>query len=249
VPDHSRDGEVAASHGFAYEIVRRPRRTRPAISVSRDLKVRVLLPARAPESVARQLACDKADWVRRKLAEFRARTPPERRWVDGETLPWLGREHPLRVTASEASAGQDDARLREGAWLVRLAGNPDGAERAARVRAALRQACMHMAREELGRRASGQARRMNVTPSLVDVKSYRSRWGSCHGDGRVYFNWRIALAPEFVVDYVVTHELCHLVHRNHSPAFRAMVEQWMPEWKAAHAWLREHGRRLEALDA
>ncbi len=241
---------MKGSADFDYEVIRRPRRMRPAISVSPDLTVRVLLPAWAPESVAHELVRDKADWVQRKLAGFRARHRPERQWVDGETLPWLGQEFPLRILPG----AEDTARLEDGVWEVLLDtapasfGGSSEETRQRRVVQALRHAVMAMAQDWLVRRTAHVAERIRLRPASVGIKNYRSRWGSCHADGRIWFNWRIAMAPAWVADYVVIHELCHLRHRNHSPAFRALVAQWMPEWKAARAWLREHGHTLDVLD-
>jgi len=80
--------------------------------------------------------------------------------------------------------------------------------------------------------------------SSVDVKSYRSRWGSCHKDGRVYFNWRIIMAPHSVVDYVVVHELCHLVYHNHSAAYWKLVEHSYSDFRNAKTWLKMNGLSL-----
>jgi len=102
------------------------------------------------------------------------------------------------------------------------------------------QALRHL-REKTARHAE----RLGVHPSSVGIKSYRSRWGSCHRDGRVYFNWRIIMAPHSVVDYVVVHELCHLVHHNHSPAYWKLVTHTCPDYRDAKTWLKVNGQTLD----
>ena len=85
---------------------------------------------------------------------------------------------------------------------------------------------------------------MNVAPRAVGVKGYRSRWGSCHSDGRLYFNWRIIIATHSVVDYLVVHELCHLVHGDHSKKFWKLVQDMLPDYQERRDWLRTNGRGL-----
>ncbi|MDX1351848.1 MAG: M48 family metallopeptidase [Thiomicrorhabdus sp.] len=84
---------------------------------------------------------------------------------------------------------------------------------------------------------------MGVQYQSLTVKGYKSRWGSCYSDGRIQFNWRLMQAPEWVIDYVVVHELAHLVHANHSQAFWNLVEQHYPKTKQAKKVLKTHGRQ------
>lgn len=92
-------------------------------------------------------------------------------------------------------------------------------------------------------------KRIGVQTQSVQIKNYRSRWGSCYSDGRVQFNWKLVMAPKAVIDYVVVHELCHLVHANHSAAFWNLVEQHCPDFETHKAWLKENGAALIAFQA
>jgi predicted metal-dependent hydrolase len=88
------------------------------------------------------------------------------------------------------------------------------------------------------------AKQMGISPASVGVKGYKSRWGSCHSDGRIYFNWRIIVAPHSVVDYVVVHELCHLLQHDHSKKFWKRVCRVLPDYEERKAWLKLNGRGL-----
>jgi predicted metal-dependent hydrolase len=85
---------------------------------------------------------------------------------------------------------------------------------------------------------------VGATPSQIEIKTYRARWGSCTSAGKVQFNWKLMMAPEFVVDSVVVHELCHLLHMHHGAEFWAQVQRAMPNYKIAKLWLKEHGQSL-----
>lgn len=78
----------------------------------------------------------------------------------------------------------------------------------------------------------------------VSLKQTKTKWGHCTHDGRIQFNWQIMMAPEHIIDYLVAHEVCHLQHLNHSPAFWQAVEQAHPSYKADRQWLKDNGHRL-----
>lgn len=88
------------------------------------------------------------------------------------------------------------------------------------------------------------ARKLGVTYQHVTVRNQRTRWGSCSSKGNLNFNCLLALVPPEVFDYVVVHELCHLIELNHSPGFWAEVEKQLPNYKACRKWLKDHGSSL-----
>ena len=105
----------------------------------------------------------------------------------------------------------------------------------------------HAARELVAMVAEDEATELGVRYTRVDVRDYRSQWGSCSPSGRLAFNWRLALAPFDVLDYVVVHELCHLLVPNHSKRFWRLVESRRPGWREQRDWLRDHGEELLAF--
>lgn len=96
----------------------------------------------------------------------------------------------------------------------------------------------------IGSRASRHAMVLGVAPRAIRLKDTRSRWGSCAPDGTLAFSWRLVMAPDWVMDYVVAHEMAHLREMNHSPRFWAQVARLSPHRLAAHEWLRRHGPGL-----
>ncbi len=88
------------------------------------------------------------------------------------------------------------------------------------------------------------AKVVGVKPEVIGIKSFKSRWGSCSPRGDLDFNWLVVLAPNRIVDYVVVHELCHLIHHDHSPKFWKEVERVMPDYKGCKEWLKVNGHSL-----
>ena len=104
-----------------------------------------------------------------------------------------------------------------------------------------------LARERVAEAAAREAPRIGVEYARIEVRGQRTLWGSCSPRGTLSFNWRLALAPLEVLEYVVVHELCHLRVANHSKRFWALVERHRPHYRAERDWLREHGEELLAF--
>ena len=111
-------------------------------------------------------------------------------------------------------------------------------------RAALTQRYIAAAREYFPKRAAHFQQFTGGTYSRITIRDQKTRWGSCSARGTLSFNWRLMLAPPAILDYVVVHELCHLTHMNHSPAFWQAVEAVCPDYRDSRRWLKEHGQEL-----
>jgi predicted metal-dependent hydrolase len=103
------------------------------------------------------------------------------------------------------------------------------------------------ARELVSMVLEEEARALGVSYERVEIRDQRTRWGSCSSRGTLSFNWRLALAPLEVLDYVVVHELCHLREPNHSPRFWRLVASRRPGWRRQRDWLAAHGPELLAF--
>ena len=86
---------------------------------------------------------------------------------------------------------------------------------------------------------------MNVRYNSVKIKNYKSRWGSCSSKGDISFNWKIIFAPENIIEYLVVHELSHLIYFNHSKLFWNKVEEFQYNYKENRKWLKENGYKLD----
>lgn len=104
-----------------------------------------------------------------------------------------------------------------------------------------------LARKVIPVKVNHYASLMNVQYGRITIRNQKTRWGSCSGKGNLNFNCLLMLAPDEVVDYVVVHELCHLIEMNHSKAFWEQVERVMPDYKRHRKWLKEHGNEIMGL--
>ena len=137
-------------------------------------------------------------------------------------------------------AARTHAEIGENAMLLALS---DPASEEA-VRAAIRQTLSRRALMRIRERLSHYAPLIGVEFGRVAIRDQKSRWGSCSARHNLNFNWKLIMAPPEVLDYVVIHELCHLIEFNHSRRFWSLVESRMPEYEVWKKWLKVHGSEL-----
>lgn len=114
----------------------------------------------------------------------------------------------------------------------------------AAVRQALKQALSRLALERIRAQLNEYAPRLGVRFGRVAIRDQKTRWGSCSAKHNLNFNWKLIMAPPQALNYVVVHELCHLIEFNHSPRFWRLVESQMPEYESWKKWLKAHGAEL-----
>jgi len=192
---------------------------------AQDDGVVVTLPPRASAREGLALVQRQAAWIIGALAALPKRVP----LVDGQVIPVLGRDYVLR----HCPDGRGSVWVEGGALMV--AGRPEHLAR--RVLDWLKRT----ARREIAERVHVKAASLARSPGRVTVRDTVSLWGSCAANGDLSFCWRLVLAPVHVLDYVVAHEVAHLVFRGHGPRFWKTVARLTPDPDAARAWLRRFG--------
>lgn len=210
-----------------YTVRRSERARRVRVTVHPQGEVEVVLPRRARDREAAAAIAELRPWIERRLAETVA--VRERIAERAGTVPYLGTA--LRLVAEP---GRTRAH-RRGAALLVPGFDPE---------AAIERWYRRMARAEVVTRLDAAAATLGVTYESVRIANQRTRWGSCSSSGAMSFNWRLLLAPEDVLDYVVWHEACHLRHLDHSPRFWSLLERHRPGYREQKAWLRRHGATL-----
>lgn len=221
------------------QIIRSSRKT-IAIIVQKDGKLIVRAPYRASEQQIMGFVRSKADWILEKQEEVRHRQEqmPVRRFVPGEKFPYLGSLFPLESAAripgtqKKVAFSFQDGRF----WITQLA--------LSQAKELFEIWYKRQARFVFETRVSQYAQRFGLTYTTVKISSARTRWGSCSSKGTLSFTWRLVMAPIPVIDYVIIHELAHLIERNHSDRFWKNVERMYPDYKIQEKWLKQYGNTL-----
>jgi len=210
-----------------YRVRRSPRARRVRVNVD-PRGVEVVLPQRAPEREAAAAIRELAPWIRRRVRELeRAQEAVAAR---GDAVPYLGQLLRVRVEPGRTRVH------RRGDELLA----PAGPNREAALERWYRRA----ARDEIGPRLERACALAGSSYSRLTIRGQRTRWASCSRTGAMSFNWRLLLAPEPVLNYVVWHEVCHLEVMDHSPRFWSLLERWCPDYREHSRWLRRHGQTL-----
>ncbi len=213
----------------------RSHRTTIALIVRRDGKLIVRAPYRTPDAQILRFIEEKASWIREKQAEAQERLAQavSKEFVSGTSFLYLGVSYPLAIISRE----RPYLALENGRFLL-------SQETLPRAKDVFTAWYKQQARQVCEERAQVYAARYHLTYVRVKITSARTRWGSCSSRGTLSFTWRLVMAPLQVIDYVVIHELAHLVEKNHSNRFWEKVRSMMGDYKQYIDWLKTNGQQL-----
>ena len=221
-------GDRTVSYTLTYKAVKRLN-----LRVKPGGQITLSAPRRFSGAEADRFLLSKADWLLRALAKLERVPEPQAPWREGRTVLLLGR--PLRLTVSKGAP----AVWTEGDRLCAAVPDPEDEALVRRALAAFwDRRCREVFSESLERQLPPLLALGAERPALT-LRTMTSRWGSCSwARGRITLNRLLLAAPMEAVDYVVLHELCHLLRHDHSPAFYALVERWMSDWRQRRAALK-----------
>lgn len=215
----------------SYSIVRSRRRTL-GLQVNRQGDVIVRAPLHAPSLMIEALVRKHADWIIRTRARLaHLPVPVQRTLAPGTTLPYLGVEWPIRYAAQK-----EPVVFNEGFDVRSTA--------VANIRTALEAWYRATARTYFATVAEHIARTHHLRYTRLRLSAARTRWGSCSRRGSISLTWRLIFAPPAVIEYVICHELAHLLHHDHSARFWTAVARLQPDFAEHRRWLKEHGHTL-----
>ncbi|HET8976595.1 MAG TPA: SprT family zinc-dependent metalloprotease [Solirubrobacteraceae bacterium] len=212
---------------ISYRIRRSDRARRVRVTVD-AAGVEVVLPRRASEREAAAAIRELEPWIRRRMREHQR--AEEAVAARGDHVPYLGGLLPVRTEPGRTRVHRRGDELLAPAGAAR---NP-----------ALERWYRRAAREEIAPRLDRACALAGSSYTRLTIRGQRTRWASCSRGGAMSFNWRLLLAPEPVLDYVVWHEVCHLEIMDHSPRFWALLARWCPDYREHSRWLRRNGQTL-----
>lgn len=220
-----------------YTIKRSSKRRKVTITVERDRRVVVHAPACTSEEKIGEVVQAKRQWIYEKTRHAQKYRdlphPPGKELVNGESALYLGRNYRIEVVDDETSSVHFDHK-----FSVPL-------QHLAKRRKVLREWYFAKAKEKILPRVERRARELGVEFAAAKIVDNRYRWGSCTVGNNINVNWRLIKAPMFVIDYVIAHELAHLLEPNHTPRFWNIVRTQTATMDKAKAWLMDNGQILE----
>ena len=233
------ENNVIQGNGYVTEIIRTSRVKTASIKVVEG-KVSVIVPETLPVEKIESLLIKKNRWIKEKLVlqeQVCAVKPKE--FVSGESFSYLGRNYRLKVIEGQYPA----IRCQQGKFIVSVRDKTQ--DNAPSIKQLLIKWYKEHAQIKLKEKTTRYSKIFGVNPTSVGIKTFQSRWGSCSNTSEVHYNWKIIMAPNRIVDYIVAHELCHILHHDHSPVFWKTVERYFPDYLDCKEWLKLNANRLD----
>lgn len=210
------------------------------ISVEPPDVIQVAAPMGTAEEVILEKVRSKAKWIVERLyfykdMEYRK---AEKEYVNGEAFLYMGRNYSLQIELNEEQRVPEVSMYR-GKIVVRAQKNGTS------INQAIEQWYRQKTLEKVNERLKYYQHYFDVSPRSIRVKDQKKRWASCSINGDLLFNWRCVMAPARILDYIIVHELCHLVYSNHSQQFWDAVASILPDYVQRKEWLKNYGIKLD----
>lgn len=231
---------------FSYSVRFSNRRRSVQIRVPKPDCLELAAPTGMPWPKIRQLVESKQTWIMRQARrlEVAAAQPTNASLTHGATLLYQGTPHTLLLLAD--GTGKPSVTYSPCTIAVHLS-ELVGLDNDPAVSGSLKKWYVKQAQQQLLERTLHWAAQLGVHPSRISLRDQKTRWGSCSSRGAISFNWRIIMAPPAVLDYLVVHELCHMLHPNHSAAYWREVARHLPDCRDLRRWLRQNSSLLMKL--
>lgn len=219
---------------LSFELRQSAKRRTVGITVERDGHLIIAAPPEVPLETLERVVDDRRFWIYTKLLKKESLTPPfsTKEYISGEGFYYLGRSYRLKIV--DEVKGQPPLRLHRSRFELHREAQAQGREH-----------FIHWYRTHLQplleQQIAALVHRVGDSPHLVQVRELGYRWGSCGHKRDLYFHWRVAMLPRSMIEYLVTHELVHLVEPHHSNAFWQRVERIIPDYGVRKRWLAENG--------
>ena len=206
----------------------------------KDGLVEVRAPFKIEQKEIDSFVLQKMGWIKKKLSlQKSVKKLIRKKFKNEENFQFLGKDLKLKITISENKKSYIDDKF---IYLV-LNNNKENFKE--KIKEKLETLFRETAKDIFKNKTLNEAKKIKVTPKKIIVRSYKRRWGSCSHKKDISYNWKLIMAPEKIIRYVVIHELCHLVHFNHSRDFWKSVEKIIPDYKSSKEWLKLNQHLLD----
>ena len=202
----------------------------------RDGTVEVRAPLRASSTIIQEFVAHKSAWIHKQIAEQQKKAQQVYQLKDGFYIPYRGKGYSIKIIQ-----GKNSVTLTEQQIVISTKSQEQLYINKLFDRWLLEQAKLY-----IPSRVYELAKAFGFFERLKGVKfrKTKTKWGHCNSQGLLQFNPLVMLTPDYVIQYLIIHELCHLRHMNHSKAYWQLVDSFMPDYKSAEQWLKNHGYKL-----
>ena len=208
---------------------------RKSMGINIDLygNVEVRAPKGTPDELVFQLLEEKWDWIQQKSKEMKDRMlgPQVKAYDHGERFLYMGNEYPILIT-QDINIKQDNV-VFKGDKLHIIVIKLDEEK----IKQALKRFYYQQCKMLVERAIQSYQNNFKIKPRSIRITDSKANWGTCDSQRQLTFNWKLAMAPQKVIDYVVVHEMCHMVHLNHDRSFWRLVGKILPDYEKEENWL------------
>jgi predicted metal-dependent hydrolase len=215
-------------------------RTSIGIMIDSYGNIEVQAPKGTPDESVLQLIEDKWELIQQKLKEMKDRLhgPQQKVYESGESFLFLGKTYPIQIF-QDNNIEQDYVVFEGEKLLIYLKVLEDE-----KMKQALKRFYYQQCKALVEKSVSFYQSNFKTKPRSIRISDSKTTWGTCDSKQQLTFNWRLAMAPQEVIDYVVVHEMCHMVHLNHDRSFWRLVGKIMPDYKEKESWLTLSGWKM-----
>ena len=228
--------DIIVDNKLSIQVVRSKRRRKTSSIIISNGLVKVVVPNQISDFTIKKLINKRMSWIRKKLQDESNITPiMAKEYVDGERFTYLGNSYKLKSFVGSVSF------VKVTSDYIHISLPKKSKEN---IKALLEHWYEEKATEILTEKTNSYAKIIGVSPTSIALGDFKSKWGSCSIEGKISYNWKIIIAPHKILDYVVIHELCHMLEHNHSKEYWRHVNNYCNDFKERRKWLKLNGRVL-----
>ena len=216
-------------------LITRTKRKKTISILIKDGNVEVKAPFNLKQKEIDSFILKKEKWIKNKiLFQKSIKKLPKKKFIDGEVFKLLGKDLILKLNISDTKKTY----IKNDYIFLDLKNNTKNNKE--KIKRELELFFRSFSERILKEKTLIESKKMNLKVKEIKVRSYKNRWGSCSSNGNISYNWKLIMAPERIINYVIIHELCHLIHFNHSSDYWWEVSKELPNYKESKEWLKSN---------
>lgn len=216
-------------------LITRTKRKKTISILIKDGNVEVKAPFNLKQNEIDAFILKKEKWIKNKiLSQKKIKQLPEKKFINGEVFKFLGKDLMLKINISVAKKTY----IKNDYICLDLKNNTKNNRD--KIKKELELFYRSFSEKILKEKTLIESKKMNLKVEKIKVRSYKNRWGSCSSNGDISYNWKLIMAPEKIINYVIIHELCHLIHFNHSREYWEEVSKKLPNYRESKEWLKSN---------